>query len=121
VFDLDGWLHGAALESPVDVPALMINASGLEPATLAIVDRTSSAVTLKLADATHGDVTDLPCLGDALGDDARTRLGLGAIGCAGTTTTNTVVRRFLDAVLVDGDAAPSAAWLTRGVRRSTGA
>ena len=40
-------------------------------------------------------------------------LGLGAIGCAGTTTTNTVILRFLDAVLVDGEEAPSAASLTR--------
>ncbi len=67
VFDLDGWLHGPALTTPVKVPALMIEASGLDPATKAVVARTTKAVTVKLAGATHLDVTDLPCLVPALG------------------------------------------------------
>ena len=76
VFDLDGWLHGPALETPVAVPALMVDASGLEPATRAVVGRTATAVTVKLAGATHLDVTDLPCLVRGLGAAARLiRLG----------------------------------------------
>jgi dienelactone hydrolase len=114
VFDLDGWLHGPALTTPVTVPALMINASGLEPSTQAVIARTTTAVTAKLAGATHLDVTDLPCLLRGLGA-AATLIRLGSIGCAGPTTTNAVVLRFLDAVLRDGKPTPSAATLTRGL------
>jgi hypothetical protein len=114
VFDLDGWLHGPALTTPVTLPALMINASGLEPSTRAVIARTTTAVTAKLAGATHLDVTDLPCLLRGLGA-AATLIRLGSIGCAGTTTTNAVVLRFLDAVLRDGKPTPSAATLTRGL------
>ena len=114
VFDLDGWLHGPALNTPVTVPALMIDASGLEPATRAVVGRTTTAVTVKLAGATHFDVTDLPCLIPALGK-AAPMFRLGTIGRAGTTTTNAVVLRFLDTVLRDGKPTPSAASLTRGL------
>ena len=71
VFDLDGWLHGPALTTPVKVPALMVNASGLEPNTSAVIARTPNAVTVKLAGATHGDVTDLPCIAPALGPMAK--------------------------------------------------
>lgn len=106
VFDLDGWLHGPALTTPVSVPALVVNASGLEPATKAILARTPSAVTVELEGATHGDVTDLPCLVPVLGGSA-SALGLGAIGCTGTTTTNALVQRFLDVVLVRGRPTPS--------------
>ena len=114
VFDLDGWLHGPALATPVGVPALMIDASGLDAASKAIIGRTPTAVTVKLAGATHLDVTDLPCLVPALGPVARL-FRLGTIGRAGTTTTNAVVLRFLDTVLRDGKATPSAASLTRGL------
>jgi pimeloyl-ACP methyl ester carboxylesterase len=114
VFDLDGWLHGPARETPVTVPALMIDASGLEPATRAVIRRTATAVTVKLAGATHLDVTDLPCLMRSLGDTARL-LRLGTIGCAGTTTTNAIVIRFLDAVLRDDAPTPSAAGLSDGL------
>jgi hypothetical protein len=115
VFDLDGWLHGSALTTPVSVPALVIDASGLEPATKAIIDRTATAVTVKLDGATHADVTDLPCLVPALGAVAPL-LGLGTIGCTGTTTTNAVVQRFLDSVLKKHRRAPSAADLTAGLQ-----
>ena len=98
VFDLDGWLHGPALRTPVAVPALMIDASGLERASQAIIARTAHAVTVNLAGATHLDVTDLPCLVRGLGAAARL-IRLGSIGRAGTTTTNAVVLRFLDTVL----------------------
>jgi dienelactone hydrolase len=114
VFDLDGWLHGPALATPVAVPALMIDASGLEPATRAVIAHTATAVTVKLAGATHLDVTDIPCLVPGLGAAARV-IRLGSIGCAGTTTTNAVVLRFLDAVLRDAKTTPSAASLTRGL------
>ena len=100
--------------TPVAVPALMIDASGLEPATRAVIGRTATAVTVKLAGATHLDVTDLPCLVRGLGAAARL-IRLGSIGCAGTTTTNAVVLRFLDTVLRDGKPTPSAASLTRGL------
>ena len=113
VFDLDGWLHGPALTTPVRVPALMLNASGLEPGTLAVVARTPSAVTVKLRGATHTDVTDVPCLLPTAA--ARKQLGLGTIGRVGTTTTNAVVLRFLNAVLRDGQAPPSVASLTKGL------
>jgi dienelactone hydrolase len=113
VFDLDGWLHGPALTTPMRVPALMINASGLEPATRAIVAQTPSTVMVKLAGATHTDVTDVPCLLPTAA--ARKKLGLGTIGRVGTTTTNAVVLRFLDAVLRDGKAKPSVASLTNGL------
>ncbi len=114
VFDLDGWLHGPALATPVVVPALMIDASGLEPVSRAVIARTATAVTVKLAGATHLDVTDLPCLVPALGAAAGL-LHLGSIGCAGTTTTNAVVLRFLDTVLEEGMLTPTAATLTRGL------
>jgi dienelactone hydrolase len=114
VFDLDGWLHGPALTTPVKVPALMINASGLEPATKAVIARTPKAVTVQLAGATHGDVTDLPCIAPALGSMASV-LGLGTIGCTGTTTSSTLVRRFLDAVLKHTASTPSAATLSSGL------
>ena len=114
VFDLDGWLHGPALEAPVTVPALMIDVSGLEPATRAVIGRTATAVTVKPAGATHLDVTDVPCLARGLGAAAHL-IRLGTIGCAGTTTTNAVVLRFLDTVLRDGKPTPSAADLTRGL------
>jgi hypothetical protein len=114
VFDLDGWLHGPALTTPVAVPALMVDASGLEPASRAIIARTANAVTVKLAGATHLDVTDLPCLVRGFGAAARL-IRLGSVGCAGTTTTNAVVLRFLDTVLRDGKTTPSAASLTRGL------
>ena len=114
VFDLDGWLHGPALETSVTVPALMVDASGLEPATRTVVGRTTTAVTVKLAGATHLDVTDLPCLVRGLGAAARL-IRLGSVGCAGTTTTNAVVLSFLDTVLRDGKRTPSAASLTRGL------
>lgn len=114
VFDLDGWLHGAALTTPVNVPALMINASGLEPNTLAVVTRTPDAVTVKLAGATHGDVTDLPCIAPALGPMAAA-LGLGTIGRAGTTTSAALVLRFLDTVLKYRAPTPSATKLSAGL------
>ena len=66
---------------------------------------------MQLTGATHGDVTDLPCIAPALGPMAKL-LGLGTIGRAGTTTTRTVVRRFLDTVLDHDAATPSAARLT---------
>ena len=47
VFDLDGWLHGPALETPVTVPALMVDASGLDAATKAVIGRTATAVTVQ--------------------------------------------------------------------------
>jgi predicted dienelactone hydrolase len=111
VFDLDGWLHGPAVETPVTVPALMIEASGLDAASSAVIGRTTTAVTVKLAGATHLDVTDLPCLVPALGA-AAPLFGLGTIGRAGTITTNAVVLRFLDTVLKDAKPTPSAARLT---------
>jgi dienelactone hydrolase len=114
VFDLDGWLHGPALRSPVNVPALMIDASGLDAASKAIIGRTPTAVTVKLTGATHLDVTDLPCLVPALGTFARL-FRLGTIGRAGTTTTDAVVVRFLDVVLREGAATPSSAGLTTGL------
>lgn len=114
VFDLDGWLHGPALESPVKVPALVVDASGLDPDSAAIIGRTPKAVTVKLTGATHFDVTDVPCLVPALGPVAPS-LGLGTIGCTGTTTTNTVVLRFLNAVLKHGAASPQSAKLTAGL------
>ena len=114
VFDLDGWLHGPALKTPVRVPALMIDASGLDAASKAIIGRTPTAVTVKLAGATHLDVTDLPCLLPALGTFAPL-FRLGTIGRAGTITTDAVVVRFLDTVLRDGKPTPSAASLTRGL------
>jgi hypothetical protein len=86
----------------------MVDASGLEPATRAVIGRTTTAVTVKLAGATHLDVTDLPCLVRGLGAAARL-IRLGSIGCAGTTTTNA------DTVLRDGQPTPSAASLTRGL------
>ena len=114
VFDLDGWLHVPALTTPVTVPALVVDASGLEPATKAIIARTPEAVTVELEGATHGDVTDLPCLVPALGASA-SALGLGAIGCTGTTTTNAIVLRFLDAVLGHGRPTPSSSSLASGL------
>ena len=111
VFDLDGWLHGPALKSPVKIPALVVDASGLDPDSAAIIGRTPEAVTVKLTGATHFDITDVPCLVPALGSVAPS-LGLGTIGCTGTTTTNTVVLRFLDAVLTHGKPTPIASRLT---------
>lgn len=93
----------------------MVNASGLEPGTKAVIARTDEAVTVQLAGATHSDVIDLPCIAPALGSMA-SLLGLGTIGCTGTTTTKTVVRRFLDAVLKHGAATPSTAELTTGLQ-----
>ena len=118
VFDLDGWLHGPSLTTPIAVPALMVDASGLEPATRAIIARSSTAVTVKVSGATHYDVTDLPCLVPALGA-AAAALPLGSIGCVGTTTTNAVVLRFLDTVLRDAKPTPSSASLTSGLAGST--
>jgi hypothetical protein len=115
VFDLDGWLHGPALTTPVSVPALMINASGLEPDTKAVIARTPTAVTVELSGATHGDVTDLPCIAPALGAIAST-LDLGTIRCTGTTTSSAIVRRFLDTVLEHRAGTPSASQLSSDLR-----
>ncbi len=93
----------------------MIDASGLEPETRAIVDRSTSAVTVKLTGATHLDVTDLPCVVAPLPDAAKSVLGMGTIGCAGTMTTDAVVLRFLDVVLRDGKPTPSASSLTHNL------
>lgn len=114
VFDLDGWLHGPALTTPVEVPALFVEASGFDPPTTAAIGRSTRAVTVELSGATHFDVTDLPCLAPALGPMAAS-LGLGTIGCTGSTTSNALVARFLRAVLHDGAPAPDATDLARGL------
>jgi hypothetical protein len=114
VFDLDGWLHGPALEVPVDVPALFVAASGFDGPTSAAIGRSTTAMTVELAGATHFDVSDVPCLAPALGPKA-VPLGLGTIGCTGAMTANTLVTRFLDAVLRDGRPTPDAAALAVGL------
>lgn len=114
VFDLDGWLHGQALNTPVRVPALVIDASGLDADTVAVIAKSPTATMVELDGATHLDVTDLPCLAPALGESAAI-LGLGTIGCAGTTTTNAVVRRFLDSVLKGKRRPPSDDALVAGL------
>lgn len=114
VFDLDGWLHGPALLTPLHVPALFIEASGFDRPTTAAIGGATRAVTVKLSGATHFDVTDLPCLVPARGPVAGS-LQLGAIGCSGTITTNALVRRFLQTVLRDGNPLPDAVDLARGL------
>jgi dienelactone hydrolase len=114
VFDLDGWLHGPALEVPVDVPALFVAASGFDGPTSAAIGRSTTAMTVELAGATHFDVSDVPCLAPALGPKA-VPLGLGTIGCTGAMTANALVTRFLDAVLRDGRPTPDAAALAVGL------
>ena len=114
VFDLDGWLHGSALDTPVRVPALFVEASSFDEPTNTAIARSSSAVTVQLAGAAHFDVTDAPCLASALGP-AADALGLGTIGCTGSTTTNALVERFLDTVLRQDEAAPRVAVISRGL------
>ena len=113
-FDLDGWLHGPALDTPIEVPALFVEASGFDAPTDAAIARATHAVTVGLAGATHFDVTDVPCLVAALGPNAAL-LGLGTIGCTGSTTTNSLVERFLNAALHDGRSTPDAADLARAL------
>ncbi len=115
IFNLDGWLHGPALTTPVEVPALALDASGLDAESQAVIARTGTAVTVKLDGATHLDVTDLPCLIPALGALAPV-LRLGSIGCTGPRTSSAIVVRFLDAVLKDGVSTPSATALSTGLQ-----
>jgi dienelactone hydrolase len=115
VFDLDGRLASSATRAFAQFPFLLVNASDLGPATTEIVARARNAVTVKLEGATHLDVTDIPCLAPAFGAGAKSLLGIGTIGCTGTTTTNTVVRRFLDAALQTRSTVPSAADLSKGL------
>lgn len=114
VFDLDGWLHGPALDTSFPVPSLFVEASGFDEPTNTAIEQSENAVIVHLAGAAHFDVTDIPCLAPLLGpmSDA---LGLGAIGCTGSTTTNALVEHFLDVVLVRQDATPTAADISRGL------
>jgi dienelactone hydrolase len=114
VFDLDGRLP-ANVARATAVPVLVIDASGIGAASAALIARTPHAVTVRLEGATHFDVTDLPCLAQAFGPDGTSALGLGSIGRSGTTTTDAVVRRFLDAVLRNGRAVPTVMMLTAGL------
>ena len=84
--------------------------------TKAIIGRTADAVTVQArrCNAPRRHRPPVPRAG--LGASRRL-LRLGTIGCAGTTTTNAVVLRFLDTVLRDGKPTPSAAALTRGLPR----
>ena len=88
VFDLDGWLHGPALDNPVHVPALFVEASGFDDPTTTAISRSPDAVAVQLADASHFDVTDVACLAPALGP-AVDALGLGTIGCTGSLRSGT--------------------------------
>ncbi len=54
-----------------------------------------------LVKPTHLDVTGLPCLIAPLPDPAKSACGMGTLGCAGTTSTDAVVLRFLGIVLCD--------------------
>jgi predicted dienelactone hydrolase len=141
-FDLDGTLFEEAGSTPVSVPSLVLMAemyamshtppetSG-DPAGAAaaqaaldafeLLRTAENTVSVALLDAGHYAVTDVPAIEAGLTGQLRTLAtdGLGRIGRAGTTNTNTIVLRFLDAALASQPRLPTAAELVAGLPSAT--
>lgn len=117
LFDLDGALYDETAEVAPLVPSLAVLADmyqlSLDPdafdggpgteeglATLEMFAGSENLVAVGLVDGAHYAVTDLPVIlpvfPAAIQNDYEA--GVGAIGESGTTNTNTLVLRFLDAV-----------------------
>jgi dienelactone hydrolase len=138
VFDLDGTLFGHAGDTPVSVPSLVLMAemhttitmqpdSQTDPrvaesiaaaARAAKMLRTApNTVTVGLRGAVHYSVTDLPAITDSLPSALRQIVTDPAdtLGRTGTTDTNTIVMRFLDAALAKAPHLATAAALVQGL------
>ena len=103
VFDLDGVLHGAALEAPMRVPALVVTAEGGsagDPSLATVLGQSPAAVGIVLRRADHYDLTDVPALASQL-SALTDSLAHGSIGPAAIAITNQLVRVFLECVLAD--------------------
>ena len=136
-FDLDGALFGPAATHTLTVPALAILADmdAISVGDLAVTGSTADVsrqtltrlatakdiVSVAIRNARHYDVTDLPAIAPALPAAVRAvaMQGAGTIGRAGTVTTNTVVRRFLDAALAPEHRPATVAELTTGLPAAT--
>ncbi len=102
VFDLDGILHGTALETPMRVPALVVTTeagSAHDPSIATVLGQSPTAVGVVVRRADHYDLTDVPALASQLGV-LTDSLAHGSIGPAAITITNQLVRGFLECVLV---------------------
>jgi dienelactone hydrolase len=142
VFNLDGTLFYEAGATPVSVPSLVVMtdliwvdqdsfdiegnpgvAESFEAArrSNALLRTAPNTVSVGLVDADHYAVTDLPSIVDALPEPLRSvsTEGAGGIGRTGTTTTNAIVLRFLNAALADKARLPSAAELVDGLSGAT--
>jgi pimeloyl-ACP methyl ester carboxylesterase len=142
VFNLDGTLFYEAGATPVSVPSLVVMtdliwvdqdsfdiegnpgvAESFEAArrSNALLRSAPNTVSVGLVDADHYAVTDLPSIVDALPEPLRSvsTEGAGGIGRTGTTTTNAIVLRFLNAALADKARLPSAAELVDGLSGAT--
>lgn len=135
VLDLDGSLFEEAGTIATTVPSLVIMASmyqivldpssgGATPdadlarATVEFLRNSEHVVTVALIDAEHYDVTDAAAIAAALPEALRRDL-VGKIGAAGTTNTNAIALRFLDAALALPARVPSAAELVVGLSSAT--
>jgi predicted dienelactone hydrolase len=140
VFDLDGTLFGDASATAVSVPSLVVMtdlgaeippelvgepgvAESLEAAALsnALLRIAPNTVSVGLLDADHFAVTDLPAILGSLPEPLRTVAaeGAGGIGRDGTTSTNAIVLRFLDASLATEPRLPSPGELVDGLPGTT--
>jgi dienelactone hydrolase len=142
VFDLDGTLFGDAGATPVDVPSLVLMADmytysqeppagGWDPALADSLEalarcnevlRTApNTVVVGLLDADHYAVTDVPAIAEGLREPFRSTVLEGAsdIGRVGTTNTNTIVLRFLNAALAPEPRLATAAELVEGLPSTT--
>jgi predicted dienelactone hydrolase len=134
VFDLDGMFFEEAAKTPTTVPSLVVMATMLtvlqtpevtgEPpdvqqarATLRFLRTAPRVVAIGLVGAEHYDVTDVPFVAPLI--PAAVSPSVGAIGRAGTTHTNTIVLRFLDAALGSTSRLPTATELGAGLASAT--
>jgi len=126
VFDLDGSLFEKANTTPTTVPSLVVMAFmyqllqhpggfGNSPdvqlalSSIDLLKKNSHVVAVGLRDAEHYDVTDAAAIVASL--PAELGSTLGAIGPGATTSTATIVQRFLDVALGSTPSLPSAAEL----------
>lgn len=122
VFDLDGVLHGSALESPMRVPALIVATSGgsaADQSLATVLAQSPNAIGVVVDRADHYDLTDVPALVPVLGP-LTASLAHGPIGPHAINVTNRLVRGFLDCITREATTTgqpctPTAEALTRGL------
>lgn len=138
VFDLDGALFDEANTTPVGVPSLVVMAElyslhqhpiddggnatvasllALGAGSFEMLRTAPNTVSVALEHAEHYAVTDLAAIAAQLPAELQpvAAEGVGDIGAAGTTNTNTIMVRFLEAVFGSDPHLPTATELTAGL------